>query len=258
MIFLEIEAWPWKCQSQMTRTEDSSGSPGGAAPGRARRGRPPKADGGRAGDTLILDVAEAVLAQHGFDGVTLRQVASRAGVDTALVHYYFKDKRGLFDAVFLRRAQILNADRLAALDAYEHEHGEAMTVEGVLAAFLRPVLEPSTHAGPGWRSYFALVAQVNNTPVWGGETMTRYFDPVIHRVIDLLRRVLPEARDQDLYWAYHMLSGALTLTLGQTGRLDLLSGGLCRSDDLETAAERMIIFAAAGFRASCRAPTSSS
>jgi AcrR family transcriptional regulator len=172
------------------------------------------------------------------------------------VHYYFDTKRGLFDAVFLRRAQILNADRLRALDAYEREAATDMTVEGVLSAFLRPVLEPSTHTGAGWRSYFALVAQVNNTPVWGGETMTRYFDPVIHRVIDMLRKVMPAARDEDLYWAYHMLSGALTLTLGQTGRLDLLSGGLCRSDDLETAAERMIVFASAGFRAVCAAPTS--
>jgi AcrR family transcriptional regulator len=201
-------------------------------------------------------VAEAEFAEHGFDAVSLRKVAARAGVDTALVHYYFDTKRGLFDAVFLRRAQILNADRLRALDAYEREAGAGMTVEGVLSAFLRPVLEPSTHAGPGWRSYFALVAQVNNTPVWGGETMTRYFDPVIHQVIDMLRKVMPAARDEDLYWAYHMLSGALTLTLGQTGRLDLLSGGLCRSDDLETAAERMIVFASAGFRAVCAAPTS--
>lgn len=225
-------------------------------PAPPRRGRPSKTDGGAPGDQLLLDVAETLFAEHGFDGVTLRQVAARARVDTALVHYYFADKRGLFDAVFLRRAEILNRERLLALDAYAREAGPAMTVEGVMAAFLRPILDPSTHRGPGWRSYFALVAQVNNTPVWGGETMTRYFDPVIHRLIDLLRRVLPGARDADLYWAYHMLSGALTLTLGQTGRLDLLSGGLCRSDDLETAAERMVVFAAAGFRATCAAPRS--
>ena len=215
----------------------------------ARRGRPPKHEGAAPGDATILDAAEALFSEHGFDGVTLRQVAGAAGVDTALVHYYFASKRGMFDAVFLRRAAILNDERLRALDAYERDHGEAMTVEGLMEAFLRPVLEPSTHRGPGWRAYFALVAQVNNTPVWGGETMTRYFDPVIRRLIDLLRRVLPGVPDADLYWAYHMLSGALTLTMGQTGRLDLLSGGLCRSDDLPVAADHLVAFAAAGFEA---------
>ena len=215
-----------------------------------RRGRPPKGD---SADTraAILDAAEALFSEHGFDAVTGRQVAREAGVDSALVHYYFGDKRGLFDAVFLRRAEILNAERLEALDRYENAAGAAMTLEGVMEAFLRPVLEPSTHTGPGWRNYFALVAQVNNTPVWGGETMTRYFDPVIHRLIALLRKVLPEARDEDLYWSYHMLSGALTLSLGQTGRLDLLSGGLCRSSDLTAACDHLVPFAAAGFRAAC-------
>ena len=221
------------------------------AESKTRRGRPPKqvsADSRSA----ILDAAEKQFAEHGFDAVTLREVARQARVDSALLHYYFRDKRGLFDAVFLRRAEILNAERLEALDRYEREAGDAMTLEGVMEAFLRPVLEPSTHRGPGWRNYFALVAQVNNTPVWGGETMTRYFDPVIHRLIALVKKVLPEAADQDLYWSYHMLSGALTLSLGQTGRIDLLSGGLCRSSDLTAACDHLVPFAAAGFRAACK------
>ena len=219
-------------------------------PKRAGRGRPPK-DTGPDTSAAILDAAEELFALHGFDGVTLRQVATRASVDVALIGYYFEIKRGLFDAVFLRRAEILNQQRLDALDAYEREHGSEMTLEGLMEAFLRPTMEPSTHQGPGWRNYFALVAQVNNTPVWGGEIMTRYFDPVIHRLIALVRRVMPEAADEDVYWSYHMLSGALTLSLGQTGRLDLLSGGLCRSEDLAAACDHLVPFAAAGFRAAC-------
>ena len=218
---------------------------------KARRGRPPKLESADSRGA-ILDAAEALFSEHGFDAVTMREVARQAGVDSALLHYYFGDKRGLFDAVFLRRAEILNAERLQALDRYEREAGDAMTLEGVMEAFLRPVLEPSAHRGPGWRNYFALVAQVNNTPVWGGETMTRYFDPVIHRLIALVRKVMPEAHDKDLYWSYHMLSGALTLSMGQTGRIDLLSGGLCRSEDLTAACDHLVPFAAAGFRAACR------
>ena len=220
---------------------------------RAGRGRPPKQ---QAADTAaaILDAAEAEFAAHGFDAVTMRQVARRARVDSALLHYYFDDKRGLFDAVFLRRAEILNRERLEALERYEREAGADMTLEGLMDAFLRPVLDSSTHRGPGWRNYFALVAQVNNTPVWGGETMTRYFDPVIRRLIAMVRKVLPDAREEDLYWAYHMLSGALTLSMGQTGRLDLLSGGRCLSEDLTAACDHLVPFAAAGFRAACPPP----
>lgn len=220
-----------------------------SAPRRSGRTRAEKSQATR---ERILDVAEGEFSRHGMDGVTLRAVARKARVDTALLHYYFDSKKGLFDAVFLRRAEVLNKDRMEALDRYEAEAGDAVTVEGAVAAFLNPVLDRCANAGPGWRAYFALIGVVNNTPVWGGETMTRYFDPVIHRLIKVVRRALPEAREEDLFWSYHMLSGSLTLTLAETGRIDTLSGGICRSDDIAAVGPRMIAYAAAGFRAVCR------
>ena len=217
----------------------------------ARRGRPSKDQ--KAGETreAILDAAEDLFSKHGFYGVTIREVAREAGVDTALVHYYFGAKRGLFDAVFLRRAEVLNAERIDAINRYAADQTGAITLEGLLEAFLTPPFERSLRGGPGWKHYSVLVAQTNANPAFGGETMARYFDPAIRRLIEVVRLVLPEAKDEDLYWGWHNLSGALTLTLGETGRLDLLSNGLCRSGDLETARTYMVRFAAAGFRAVC-------
>ena len=231
---------------------DAPAPPPAAAP--ARRGRPSKARTGAAGDTRegILDAAEDLFSKHGFYGVTIREVAREAGVDTALVHYYFGAKRGLFDAVFLRRAEVWNNERVEAINRYARDPGpEGMTLEGLLEAFLRPPFQWSLKGGPGWKHYAALVAQTNANPTFGGETMARYFDPAIRRLIELIQQLMPEAREVDLYWAWHNLSGALTLTLGETGRLDRLSGGLCRSGDLESACDYMIRFAAAGFRAVC-------
>ena len=224
-------------------------------PPRARRGRPRKADAPAAREA-ILDSAEALFAAHGLHGVTLREVARGANVDGALLHYYFESKRGLFDAVFRRRAEPLNQARLAALNAYEEAMGDDVSVEGALQAFLSPVLGAANTADQGWLNYFSLVAQVSNTPEWGGETMARFFDPVVHRLLQVLRRALPEAREADLYWSYHMLSGALMLTLSESGRLDILSGGACRSTDMEQAQSHMIAFATAGFHAACPSPRS--
>jgi AcrR family transcriptional regulator len=182
-------------------------------------------------------------------------VAEIAKVDTALLHYYFDTKRGLFDEVFARRAQIMNEERIASIDEYERFAGEAMTTEGVINSFLQPMLERAAEGDPQWHSYFALVAQVNNTPAWGGQAMARTFDPVIHRLIAALRKVLPEADEKDLYWSYHFLSGALTLTLSQTGRIDRLSSGLCKSNDFKTIHARMVPFVASGFERLCRSTT---
>ena len=197
----------------------------------------------------ILDAAEQLFSAHGFYGVTTRQVAAEAGVDTALIHYYFDSKRGLFDAVFARRAEILNIERSAALSAYEAANAGALSARGVIAAFIDPLVERALSGEAGWKNYFRLVALVNNTPAWGGETMHRFFDPVVHQFIDTLQRALPDAELRDLYWGYQFLTGSMMLALSETGRIDQLSEGLCRSNDLEAARTRLFDYCAAGFEA---------
>ena len=207
----------------------------------------------------ILDAAEHLFAKHSFDGVTVRQIMSRAGADVALAYYHFKSKRDLFDAVLLRRAKTLNELRLAALEDVEQRHPkDPPTIEEIIEAFTRPMLEILDEQPDEWRDYMALIAQINNSPQWGGKLMTRYFDPVVNRFLDALRKALPSCREQDLYWSYHFLSGALTLTFAETGRLDNLSNGLCLSSDMAAANARMPQFIAAGFRALCSGPADKS
>jgi AcrR family transcriptional regulator len=219
---------------------------------RARRGRPLKNNGTPDMRERILDAAEDHFSRHGFWGVTIREVAQDAKVDTALLHYYFDTKRGMFDAVFARRAEIINRERIDSIDAYESAAGDSITAEGVINAFLQPILQRAAKSDSHWHNYFALIAQVNNTPAWGGETMARTFDPVIHRLIRALRKALPDASEEDLYWSYHFLSGALTLSLSQTGRIDRLSNGLCKSSDFESIHRRMAPFIASGFERLCK------
>ena len=223
-----------------------------AQPAKRSPGRPLKGRRAGASREKILDAGEELFAEHGFDGVTVRDITRKAGVDVALAHYYFGTMRGLFDAVFLRRAAILNQERLEAIDAYQVNPSSAgATIEGFIQAFLDPVMERWINGGRGWKNYLAIVAQVNNTPKWGGETMGRYFDPVIHRLVDALRGIMPGAHDDDLYWSYHFLSGALTLTFAETGRIDRLSSGVCKSSDYEAVRSRLAPFVAAGFKEIC-------
>lgn len=228
-----------------------------AAPARKPRsvGRRPKGTDNRETASVILDAAEKLFSRNGFHGVTVRAVAEECGVDSALVHYYYGTKQALFDAVFERRTALVNQDRMDTMARYEQEHGDAMTVEGVATAFLMPLLDRARHSDPGWKHYFALVGLVNNSRDWGAKTMTAHFDQVVRRFIDLLQRVLPDASTEDLFFSYHFLTGALTLTLSDTGRLDRLSDGRCSSSDIDAIAPRMIEYAAAGFRAVCRPKT---
>ncbi len=201
----------------------------------------------------ILDAAEALFAERGYDGVTLRQIASEAGVDVALASYHFGKKLDLFNAVFERRAEALNRSRLEALRNVQRESAPAFpTVEQIIEAFLRPLELTQENADPGWRHYLALIAYVNNSTYWGKQMMSKLFDDLVQEFIAALRGALPGASDENLYWCYHNLSGALTLTFAQTERIDTLSKGKCLSSDFQAAYDHMIPFVAAGFRQVCQ------
>jgi AcrR family transcriptional regulator len=199
----------------------------------------------------ILDAAEYLFSQHGLYGVTLKDVAKRVGVHHTLVNYYFDDKDKLFDVVFARRAKVTSERRMNALDLYEKECDGKPTVEGALRTFLDTDLDLYIEGGEGWRNYAALSAQVANTPEWGAKMMDEHFDPVVLRLINILKQALPGCSDEDIYWGYHFVTGALMLTLARTGRIDKLSNGLCKSDDYAAVKARMSQFMAAGFKSIC-------
>lgn len=218
----------------------------------ARRKNANNKAGARSGKERILDTAERLFARHGFYGVSVRDITEAAGVDVALVNYHFGSKRALFAAVFQRRAEMLNPERLARLEEVRRAALPGVpSLEDIINSFTYPLLERSARGGPGWKSYFALVAQVNNSPEWGPVLMTQYFDPLVERLIAALREALPECPLREIYWGYQFLTGALTITFAETGRIDKLSGGLCKSSDLDSVHERLPPYVAAGFRAIC-------
>ena len=212
----------------------------------------PDTGGTRRGEqtrSRLLDAAESLFAAKGFHGVTVRAIARDADSDPALVAYYFGGKRELFDAVLLRRAEKLNQIRRAELDACMSNAGpDGPSVEAIIHAFIHPLMDRSANGGPGWKSYFALIGQVTNSPEWGVAIMSKYFDPIVRDFLEALKTALPDVSDEELFWSYHFLSGALVLTFADTGRIDALSGGLCKSSDLEAVTARMPEFIAAGFK----------
>ena len=104
------------------------------------------------------------------------------------------------------------------------------------------------HAGPGWHSYFSLIAAVNNSPEWGRRLMGGTFDSTVRQFIRAVMDSLPDAAPEDIFWGYNFLTGALTLSLAETGRLDALSDRLCRSRDVAALKARLGPYVVAGLR----------
>jgi AcrR family transcriptional regulator len=201
----------------------------------------------------ILDQAEYLFSRDGLHGVAMRDVAERAGVHASLLHYYFDDKQGLFESVFARRVDISIGRRMAALEKYEAEAGESPTVEGALRAFLDTDFDTYIGGGAAWMNWGTFGARISNTPE-GAELFDVYFDPLVLKLIGLLKRALPDVPEDRIFWGYHFVTGAFMHSLARAGRIDRLSGGLCKSDDFVSIKQWMARFMAAGFHALRDAP----
>jgi AcrR family transcriptional regulator len=70
-------------------------------------------DAGASARERILEEAQRVFANYGFDGASMRQIAEAAGVPVALVSYHFGSKEGLYRAVFYRRVPAIIDQRAA-------------------------------------------------------------------------------------------------------------------------------------------------
>ena len=224
----------------------------GAPPPRARQ-RNHKARAREASIERILDAAEHLFAEFGYHGVTLKDVAKRVGVSSTLIHYHFSGKESIFEAVWARRAPISARNRIEAMRRYAEEVGDAITVEGVLHAWIDTDLDVHIYEVEQWRAFGKISAQANSAAGWGAEKMTKYFNPVVLALIDLLKKAMPECDEETIFWGYHFVSGAMTHNMARTGRLDELSLGLCSSDDFSSIRRHMATFMAAGFHAICKA-----
>ncbi len=112
----------------------------GGSEGRAR-GRPGRRAGGSATREQILEAARARFSAHGYGATTIRGVAADAGVDAALVHYFFGTKEKLFAAAMtlpFNPAEIVGA----ALEGSVEGLGERL-VRGVLEAWEGPAARAS-------------------------------------------------------------------------------------------------------------------
>lgn len=83
----------------------------------ARSGADPVRSAGAPNAERILGVATGLFAERGFDGVSVREIAARSGLNVAMVHYYFGTKRNLYEEVVRRANEVLVAPMQRALDA---------------------------------------------------------------------------------------------------------------------------------------------
>jgi AcrR family transcriptional regulator len=106
----------------------------------------------------LLDAAEELFCEHGFDATTIRDIATAANCNIASVNYYFGGKDKLYAEVWRRHLQLMRDTRVASIDKVMSQSQSPPPLEGLLTAFANAFLEPMVDESEG-RPFIKLMAR---------------------------------------------------------------------------------------------------
>ena len=181
--------------------------------------------------TRILDAAEELFMQHGFESTSMRLLTAKAEANLAAVNYHFGSKDALIEAVFRRRLDPMNTGRIAELERLEKEAGgRALSPEAIIRAFVGASLRMIEDSKNGGRNFIRLLGRTYTDPQKHIRSLIgQLYAPAMERFKAAFGRALPQMPSDELVWRMHFMFGTLAYTLAATDTVQLIAG--CKPED---------------------------
>jgi AcrR family transcriptional regulator len=173
----------------------------------------------------ILDAAEELFMEHGFEATSLRLITTAANVNLAAANYHFGSKEELFQAVLTRRLDPMNQDRMQLLAGYEAAAGSMpLTCEKIISAMFIPALKLARDHEQGGKNFLRLLGRAYADPApFIREFLSSQYAEMISRFRAAFGRALPHVPREELSWRLHFVMGALSYTLAGTDVLKMIA-----------------------------------
>lgn len=228
--FLTLISYVCMNQASMQRMNSGAAGPGsGGANGTLER---------------LLDVAERLFAEHGYDGVGMRALAEAARVNLNAATYHFGTKENLYVETFMRRLRPANAARLDALRATEaRSRGKPVRVDVIVDCLVRaPFLMVLAHP-----CFAALLTRnLSTPPSFLRETLERELVPVLEAFQAALGRALPMVTPDRLRLRLVLATGAVLMAVTQLSRLP--AAATAQPEVVEALLRTLVGFVTAGLK----------
>src|SRR5947199_4670584 len=199
----------------------------------------------------ILDAAESLFMEHGFEATSLRSITAAADVNLAAANYHFGSKEELFHAVLTRRLDPMNQERLDLLTALERAAAPGpVTCEQILSAMFVPALKLARDRERGGKNFLRLLGRAYADPApFIRQFLSAQYAVMIVRFKSAFGRALPYLPRKELSWRLHFIMGALSYTLAGTDALKLIAElNPHESDNDEILLRRLAPFLLAGLK----------
>ncbi|WP_196492905.1 TetR/AcrR family transcriptional regulator [Vibrio cholerae] len=197
----------------------------------------------------ILDVAEGLSAEYGFNDTSLRTITSKAGVNLASVNYHFGDKKTLVRAVLNRYLEAFMPEMKQSLERLnERDDYDMAEVFEALRAPLRSLSE----LRPNGTSRFMLLIGRGYTDVQGHLRwfITNRYNDVLTLFTDSVLKANPNLTRETLFWRLHFTLGTCVFTMASSQALaEIAENDFGSKVDPKSVVDQLIPYLAAGVAA---------
>jgi AcrR family transcriptional regulator len=198
----------------------------------------------------LLDAAEQLFAEKGFEAVAVRDITQLAKTNVAAVNYHFGSREGLLTLVMMRYMIPVAEERLARLESVERKwSGKSAPLEEILDAFVRPLVSQVRKSDLTEKVFYRLIGRIfaqqgDGLPAPIEEQLRQ----VIERFHKALAKSLPAVPAEDLFWRMHFVAGGMIHLLMHQETIHQITDGASGAPSMETTLGRFIRFAATGLR----------
>ncbi|MGB3836910.1 TetR/AcrR family transcriptional regulator [Castellaniella sp.] len=202
----------------------------------------------------ILDAAEHLFAKQGHDKTSMRQITKAADVNLSAVNYHFGSKDALIEAVFQRRLDALNTERLQILDGLEAQSaGQPLKPSAIVEAYFGPLVRHACSAGAERRAFMPLQSCNVSDPNGAINALFEAERTVVaHRFTRALLKALPAVPEAEIVWRFHFMLGATAYAImgaDSSSQVMNLHGQDINLQDADALLERLMSFLLGGLRA---------
>ena len=173
----------------------------------------------------ILDAAERLFMESGYEGTSMRMITGEAGVNLAAVNYHFGSKEALMQEVFRRRLDWLNEERMRVLDRLEAEAGgQPVKPSLIVDAFFGTLLRMAEDEGRGGMTFLRLIGRTLTEPSeFIRAFLAHEYKTVMDRYKEALFRALPDVPKAEIVWRFHFMLGATSYAIAGTDALRIVT-----------------------------------
>lgn len=198
----------------------------------------------------LLDAAEQLFAERGFENVSMRDVTQLAKANVAAINYHFGSREELIALVMTRYITPVNEERIARLDKAERHYPEkVIPLVEIIDAFVRPLLTTVHKSELSEQMFFKLVGRIFAQQ---GQGMPPDLEEQLRilsgRFTKAFARALPELSVDEVIWRAHFMIGGMIHMLINHDLIQRVSQGAAGKPSMESSLGRLIRFAVAGLR----------